>query len=118
MGTLKLGRERGRPVSVSVSAEINGKNTNFGKKEFRVKNVPDPKPFFGGKSGSDNIPRKGLVSCCVVLSRRWRTSSLTYDSRLSAIRCPLRFEEMWWSRGCNGPGLSSGAQMRSRLLQS
>jgi gliding motility-associated protein GldM len=41
----------GQIAEVSVSATINGKTRSFGKVEFRVKNVPDPKPKFAGSKG-------------------------------------------------------------------
>ncbi|MBL4653677.1 MAG: hypothetical protein JKY53_12570 [Flavobacteriales bacterium] len=42
---------KGKNCVVSVSANINGVTKNFGKAEFRCKNVPDPKPQFAGVSG-------------------------------------------------------------------
>ncbi|MBS1530235.1 MAG: gliding motility protein GldM [Bacteroidetes bacterium] len=35
---------------VTVSGEVNGKNTVLGTTKFRVKRIPDPKPQFAGKS--------------------------------------------------------------------
>ncbi|MGZ3999452.1 MAG: type IX secretion system motor protein PorM/GldM [Mucilaginibacter sp.] len=38
---------------VTVSGEVNGKNTVLGTTKFRVKRIPDPIPQFAGKSGGN-----------------------------------------------------------------
>ena len=81
-GNFKVRPGKGQTVSVNVSAEINGKNTNFGKKEFRVKNVPDPKPYFGGKTGSDNIPRKNLLAAAGIIAKM---ENFEFDLRFEII---------------------------------
>lgn len=53
---------------ISVSAEMNGKVQRFGEMRFRVKNVPDPKPFIGRYSGTvemtseELLAEKGLIA--------------------------------------------------------
>jgi gliding motility-associated protein GldM len=49
----------GTTAKISVTAEINGQQTNMGTKEFRVKPIPDPVPSFGGKRPSDQVISKG-----------------------------------------------------------
>ncbi|MFM9985980.1 MAG: hypothetical protein ACKVOK_12150, partial [Flavobacteriales bacterium] len=39
----------GKEATISVSASINGNNTNMGSKLFRIKTIPDPIPSFNGK---------------------------------------------------------------------
>jgi gliding motility-associated protein GldM len=41
----------GQKVRITVNAEIDGKTTNMGSKEFRVKRVPDPVAKIAGKKG-------------------------------------------------------------------
>lgn len=45
---------QGTEAVISVSANINGNNTNMGSKQFRVKKIPDPVPSFNGKRPTDN----------------------------------------------------------------
>jgi len=108
-GNFKVRPGKGQTVSVNVSAEINGKNTNFGKKEFRVKNVPDPKPYFGGKTGSDNIPRKNLLAAAGIIAKM---ENFEFDLRFEIISYQVSatirgnvVEQM-----CKGPALSSNAK--------
>lgn len=49
----------GATAKISVTAEINGQQTDMGTKEFRVKPIPDPIPSFGGKRPSDQVISKG-----------------------------------------------------------
>lgn len=108
-GNFKLRPGKGTECVVTVSADINGKKQNFGKKEFRVKNVPDPKPYFGGKTGSENIPAKDLLAAAGVIAKM---ENFEFD---------LRFEIVSYSvsatvRGnvveqeCRGPALTSDAK--------
>jgi gliding motility-associated protein GldM len=49
----------GKEATISVSAEINGNQTNMGSKLFRIKTIPDPIPSFNGKRPSDNTISAG-----------------------------------------------------------
>ena len=49
-------------AKVNVSAKINGKVSNIGSSEFRIKRIPDPKGKFAGKTG-------GAVSSVVLKSQ-------------------------------------------------
>lgn len=116
-GSFKVRPGAGMTTEVSVSAEINGKNTNFGKKEFRVKNVPDPKPFFGGKSGSDNIPRKDLLAAGGVIAKMENFEfDLRFDIISYQVSATIRGNVV--EQGCSGPGLSSGAKQVINELKS
>lgn len=55
-GQLKVLPGKERECVVSVSAEMDGKAQRFGEQKFRVKDVPDPKPFIGKYSGTAKIP--------------------------------------------------------------
>lgn len=59
---------QGKECVVSVSANINGKTQNFGKAEFRVKNVPDPKPKFAGIIGGGNVKPKDMNAAAGVIA--------------------------------------------------
>jgi len=50
----------GKEAVVSCSAKLpDGSNKNVGSIPFRVKNVPDPVAFFGGKGSGDSSIKKG-----------------------------------------------------------
>lgn len=114
-GNFQVRPGQGTTCEVSVSAEINGKKQNFGKKEFRVKNVPDPKPYFGGKTGSDVIPQKDLLAAAGVIAKM---ENFEFDLRFEivsfVVSATIRgnvVEEM-----CKGPALSPNAvKIRSEL---
>lgn len=116
-GNYKLRPGRGQDCVVTVSAEINGKKQNFGKKEFRVKNVPDPKPYFGGKTGSDNIPARDLLAAQGVIAKM---ENFEFDLRFEVVSYTISATV----RGnvvespCRGAALSSDARTIIRELKS
>jgi hypothetical protein len=100
-----------------VSAEINGKKQNFGKKDFRVKNVPDPKPYFGGKTGSDNIPRKDFLAAAGVIAKMENFEfDLRFDIVSYVVSATIRGNVV--EAPCNGPALSSDAKRIRQELKS
>jgi len=105
----------GQTCEVTVSAEINGKKQNFGKKEFRVKNVPDPKPFFGGATGSDNIQMKDFLAAGGVIAKM---ENFEFDLRFEIISYVVSatIKGKVVEATCSGPYLSSDAKkIRSEL---
>ncbi len=116
-GNFKLKPGRQPKCVVTVSAEINGKKQNFGKKEFRVKNVPDPKPYFGGKTGSDNIPTKNLLAAQGVIAKM---ENFEFDLKFNIVSYTISATV----RGnvveapCRGPALSGDAKTIIRELKS
>ena len=51
---------KGKDATISVTAEMpDGSTQSMGKKEFRVKRIPDPVPKFAGKYPTDNSVPKG-----------------------------------------------------------
>jgi gliding motility-associated protein GldM len=108
-GAFKVRPGNGQTVMISVSADINGKNTSFGKKEFRVKNVPDPKPYFGGKSGSDNIPRKNLLAAAGIIAKM---ENFEFDLRFEIIsyQVSATVRGNVVEQACRGPALSGDAK--------
>jgi gliding motility-associated protein GldM len=73
------------PVVVNVSAEINGKVQAIGFSNFRVKRIPDPKAFFGGKSG-------GNLSAPAIRSQNFLTAVLEdfdFDAKFNVTRFTL-----------------------------
>lgn len=108
-GAFKVRPGKGAECVISVSADINGKKTNFGKKEFRVKNVPDPKPYFGGKTGSDNIPRKNLLAAAGVIAKMENFEfDLRFDIVSYQVSATIRGNVV--EEACRGPALSSNAK--------
>jgi gliding motility-associated protein GldM len=59
----------GREANVIVSAELNGQSKKLGQMSFRVKDVPDPKPYFAGKTGSDNVSIVDLKAAQAVFAK-------------------------------------------------
>lgn len=72
----------GTKCEVSVSAELNGSKKNFGKMEFRVKNVPDPKPYFAGVTGAGNVQRKNLIAAQGVIAKM---ENFEFDLRFDIV---------------------------------
>ncbi len=62
-GTLQFTPGRDSKANVTVSAELpDGSKKTLPAKEFRVKRIPDPAPFFVGKTSSDRtISKQALV---------------------------------------------------------
>lgn len=94
---------------VSVSADINGKNQSFGKKEFRVKNVPTPIATFGGKSGSDNISGKDLLAAAGVIAKMENFEfNVKYEILSYQVSATVRGNIV--EQECKGPALSADAK--------
>ena len=108
-GAFQVKPGKGQDCIVSVSAEINGKNTSFGKKEFRVKNVPDPKPYFGGKTGSDVINKRELLAAAGVIAKM---ENFQFDLRFNIIsyQVSATIRGNVAEKECRGPQLSSDAK--------
>ena len=116
-GNFKVRPGSGTTCTVSVSADVNGKKQNFGKKEFRVKNVPDPKPYFGGKSGSTTIPLKDLKAAAGVIAKM---ENFEFDLRFNivsyVVSSTIRGNVV--EQPCSGPGLSGNAKQVINSLRS
>jgi len=81
-GKFKIRPGKGKECSVSVTAEINGQNRNFGKQLFRVKNVPDPKPYFAGSTGSANVQKKKILAAQGVIAKM---ENFEFDLKFNVI---------------------------------
>lgn len=53
--------------TISVTADVGGVNKKMGEMEFRVKQIPNPVPYVGGKTGSDNITAAQLKATSGIL---------------------------------------------------
>ena len=57
-------------VNIVVTGEDeDGKKVPLGKAEFRVKRIPDPTPYCGGKTGSESIKKIALKSASTVQAK-------------------------------------------------
>jgi len=116
-GSLKLKPGKGKECVVSVSAEINGHNQNFGKKTFRVKNVPDPKPYFGGKTGSSTIPGRDLLAAPGVIAKM---ENFEFDLKFQivsyTVSATIRGNVV--DQPCKGPALSPNAKKVIKEMKS
>jgi gliding motility-associated protein GldM len=112
-GNFKVRPGAGSDVIVSVTADVNGKKQNFGKKEFRVKNVPDPKPYFGGKTGSDNIAQRDLLAAPGVIAKM---ENFEFDLRFEIIsyQVSATIRGSVVEQACKGPQLTADSK---RIIQ-
>lgn len=116
-GNYKLKPGNGSECVVTVSAEINGKKQNFGKKEFRVKNVPNPEPYFGGKTGSEAIPMKDLLASRGVIAKMENFEfDLKFDIVSYVVSATVRGNVV--EAPCRGPALSGDASTIIREMKS
>ena len=82
-----------------------------------MKNVPDPKPFFGGKTGSDNIPTRDLLAAQGVIAKM---ENFEFDLKFNVVSYTVSATV----RGnvveapCRGAALSSDARTIIRELKS
>jgi len=56
-------------ITVTGIDDVTGNKVNLGSSEFRVKRIPDPKAFCGGKSGSESIKLIQLKSASTVVAK-------------------------------------------------
>jgi gliding motility-associated protein GldM len=54
---------------VTVSAEVDGANKKMGDMEFRVKRIPNPVPYVGGKTGSETITLAQLKASATIQAK-------------------------------------------------
>ena len=102
---------------VSVSADINGKKQTFGKKEFRVKNVPDPKPYFAGKTGSTTIAIRELLAAPGVIAKM---ENFEFDLRFEIVSYTVSatVKGKVAEQACQGPALTANAKTVIKELKS
>jgi len=62
-------KRKGKVTIVVTGIDGNGKSIRLGKKEFRVKRIPDPKSYLGGKSGSESIKKAAFKAASTVQAR-------------------------------------------------
>lgn len=67
-GQYRIVPGRGPVVTLRISS-VGEDTALIDLQEFRVKHIPDPKPFFGGKTGSDNIPIRDLLAAQGVIAK-------------------------------------------------
>ena len=62
-------KKAGKVTVVVSGIDDNGKTIQLGKKEFRVKRIPDPKSFCGGKSGSESIKKVAFKAASTIQAK-------------------------------------------------
>ena len=62
-------RKPGKVNIVVTGEDDNGNKVNLGKSEFRVKRIPDPKSYCGGKSGSESIKKIAFKAASTVQAK-------------------------------------------------
>ena len=87
-------RKKGK-VNIVVTGidETTGQKVNLGKVEFRVKRIPDPKSYFGGKSGSYSLKKTVLKNASTVQAKmdnfdfdiRVKVSSFVFSSTKAGV---------------------------------
>lgn len=56
-------------AKITVSAEVDGANKRMGDMEFRVKRIPNPVPYVGGKTGSETITLAQLKASATIQAK-------------------------------------------------
>lgn len=62
-------KKPGKVNIVVTGTDDDGNKVNLGKAEFRVKRIPDPKAFCGGKSGSQSIKKIAFKNASTVQAK-------------------------------------------------
>jgi gliding motility-associated protein GldM len=93
-GYMMRPRKRGK-VNIVVTGidETTGEKVNLGKVEFRVKRIPDPKSYFGGKAGSYSLKKIALKNASTVQAKmdnfdfdiRVKVSSFVFSSTKAGV---------------------------------
>ena len=93
-GYMMRPRKKGK-VNIVVTGidETTGNKVNLGKVEFRVKRIPDPKSYFGGKSGSYSLKKTALKNASTVQAKmdnfdfdiRVKVSSFVFSSTKAGV---------------------------------
>ena len=93
-GYMMRPRKKGK-VNIVVTGidETTGEKVNLGKVEFRVKRIPDPKSYFGGKSGSYSLKKTVLKNSSTVQAKmdnfdfdiRVKVSSFVFSSTKAGV---------------------------------
>jgi tyrosine-protein phosphatase SIW14 len=77
-----LNPSNGGTCQISAHYITDGDTVLVGMQEFRVKNVPDPKPYFGGKTGTTSVFHKELVASAGVIAKM---ENFEFDLRFQII---------------------------------
>lgn len=115
-GQYRIVPGRGQVVTLRVSS-VGEDTALINLQEFRVKHIPDPKPFFGGKTGSDNIPRRDLMAAQGVIAKM---ENFEFDTRFEIVSYTVSATV----RGsvvdapCRGARLTNDARIIIRELRS
>lgn len=56
-------------AKITVNAEVDGSNRKMGDMEFRVKRIPNPVPYVGGKTGSETITLAQLKASATIQAK-------------------------------------------------
>jgi gliding motility-associated protein GldM len=93
-GYMMRPRKKGK-VNIVVTGidDLTGEKVNLGKVEFRVKRIPDPKSYFGGKSGSYSLKKTALKNASTVQAKmdnfdfdiRVKVSSFVFSSTKAGV---------------------------------
>ncbi|MGB0423786.1 MAG: GldM family protein, partial [Flavobacteriales bacterium] len=76
----------GKEATISVTAEMpDGSTQSMGKKEFRVKRIPDPVPKFAGKYPTDNTVPKGDLSVAAGIRAEMVNFDFEVDVRVTSF---------------------------------
>lgn len=62
-------KKKGKVNIVVTGIDDEGNKVSLGKAEFRVKRIPDPKSYVGGKSGSESIKKVAFANASTVQAK-------------------------------------------------
>jgi len=104
----------GDKAMISVTATMpDGSTSNMPAKEFRVKNIPDPVPLFGGKGPKDpSIPKASLAAQVGVVAKM-ENFDFEVNVSVASFKLVVMVNGQPVSESANGNRLSPG--MKAKL---
>lgn len=86
-------KRKGKVNIVVTGIDDDGNKVNLGKAEFRVKRIPDPKAYCGGKTGSESIRKVAFKNSSTVQAKmenfdfdiRVKVSSFVFSTTKSGV---------------------------------
>ncbi len=117
-GLLKVNPGKEKECIVSVSADMDGKIQRFGEAKFRVKDVPDPKPFVGKYSGTAKIPLGELKAQQGVIAKleNFEFEGVKFVIKSFTLTAIIKGTPV--EKEANGPAFSSDMQTVIKSLKS
>ncbi len=109
-GSFKVNVKGGQKCNITVSADFGGTMKPMGNFEFRIKQVPDPVAFFGGKKATDVISKAALLASQGVIANM---ENFDFDLKFQV----LSFECSMTVNGVEATTKSNGNMVSQEMKQ-